>query len=93
MNRSVKDVNGSVLLISQFTLLADWKKGRRPSFIRAAQPARGDKLYQHFASFLKSLGVPVQTGIFCAHMYVKLINDGPVTIVLEHQYANQPQDS
>ena len=93
MNRSVKDVNGSVLLISQFTLLADWKKGRRPSFIRAAQPARGDKLYQHFASVLKSLGVPVQTGIFGAHMYVKLINDGPVTIVLEHQYANQPQDS
>ena len=86
MNLSLKEVGGSVLLISQFTLAADWKKGRRPSFIRAAEPSEGQRLYEHFAGVLKAAGVPVQTGVFGAHMDVSLVNDGPVTLILDHQF-------
>jgi D-tyrosyl-tRNA(Tyr) deacylase len=86
MNLSVQETNGGILLISQFTLAAEWKKGRRPSFIRAAEPAEGQRLYEHFGSVLRSLAVPVQTGIFGAHMDVQLLNDGPVTIILDHQF-------
>jgi D-aminoacyl-tRNA deacylase len=86
MNRSVQEIGGSVLLISQFTLPAEWKKGRRPSFTRAAQPADAIRLYEHFALTLRSLDVPVQTGVFAAMMEVSLVNDGPVTLILDHQF-------
>lgn len=87
MNLSVQDRKGSILLISQFTLAADCRKGRRPSFIKAAHPAEGERLYEHFAAQLSSLGIPVERGIFGAHMVVSLDNDGPVTIILDHQFA------
>lgn len=86
MNLSLKEAGGSVLLISQFTLPAEWKKGRRPSFIRAAEPAEGERLYQHFAQCLRQLDVRVETGVFGAHMDVALVNDGPVTMILDHQF-------
>ena len=75
MNQSVLEVEGSVLVVSQFTLLADWRKGRRPSFLAAAEPAIGERLYLHFASELKKKNVPVEMGIFGADMKVELIND------------------
>lgn len=89
MNRSVKDVGGSVLVVSQFTLIADWRKGRRPSFIRAADPKEGQRLYEHFAQQLKELELPVETGVFGADMQVLLVNDGPVTLILEHQHGSE----
>jgi D-aminoacyl-tRNA deacylase len=87
MNRSLKEISGRVLLISQFTLPAEWKKGRRPSFIRAAHPTEGEHLYHHFAQQVRALGIHVQTGVFGAHMDVNLTNDGPVTLILDHQFA------
>jgi D-aminoacyl-tRNA deacylase len=89
MNLSVKDIGGSALIISQFTLPAEWKKGRRPSFIRAAEPQEGQRLYEHFVQEVRNMGVPVETGVFAAHMEVSLVNDGPVTIILDHQYASE----
>jgi D-tyrosyl-tRNA(Tyr) deacylase len=83
MNRSVLDVGGEVIVVSQFTLYADTRKGRRPSFTAAAQPQIAQPLVDRFASFLDQLGVPTQSGEFAAHMLVELVNDGPVTIVLE----------
>jgi len=83
MNLSVKDINGSVLVISQFTLCGNWRKGRRPSFINAAPPEEGERLYKYFMNCLKKNGLPVQSGIFGAMMDVHLINDGPVTFVLD----------
>jgi D-tyrosyl-tRNA(Tyr) deacylase len=83
MNRSVLETGGSVLVVSQFTLYANAEKGRRPSFIEAAAPEHAEPLVAHFADRLKSLGVPVQTGVFRAEMLVEIHNDGPVTIVLE----------
>ena len=83
MNLSVKDINGSVLVISQFTLCGDWRKGRRPSFINAAPPEEGERLYKYFMNCLKKNGLPVQSGIFGVMMDVHLINDGPVTFVLD----------
>ena len=83
MNLSVQDVNGSVLVVSQFTLYGDCSKGRRPSFIGAAPPALAEPLYESFAIALKALGVPVATGRFAADMQVELVNDGPVTFALE----------
>ena len=83
MNRSCLDINGEVLVISQFTLLADCKKGRRPSFVGAAEPKMGDNLYKEFAENLKKEGLSVKMGQFGAHMEVELINDGPVTIILD----------
>jgi D-tyrosyl-tRNA(Tyr) deacylase len=83
MNRSVLETGGSVIVVSQFTLYANAEKGRRPSFIEAAAPEHAEPLVAHFADRLKSLGAPVQTGVFRAEMLVEIHNDGPVTIVLE----------
>ncbi|MCD6441075.1 MAG: D-tyrosyl-tRNA(Tyr) deacylase [Candidatus Marinimicrobia bacterium] len=83
MNRSIKDVGGSALVISQFTLCGDWRKGRRPSFINAADPDRGKALYDYFIERVKKENISVATGIFGAMMDVSLINDGPVTFVLD----------
>ncbi len=83
MNRSVLDVSGSVLVVSQFTLYGDCQKGRRPSFTGAAPPAVAESLYEAFITALKRWGVPVATGRFAADMQVELINDGPVTFVID----------
>ncbi|MCH8011612.1 MAG: D-tyrosyl-tRNA(Tyr) deacylase [Candidatus Marinimicrobia bacterium] len=83
MNLSVQDVKGSVLVVSQFTLCADWKKGRRPSFIRAAIPEKGEQLYNEFINRLSQKGIHVESGSFGAMMDVKLTNDGPATFVLD----------
>ena len=82
-NRSLVDVEGSALVISQFTLYGDTRKGRRPSFLDAAPPALGEALYLRFAEALAARGIPVSTGIFGAEMEVELINDGPMTIWLD----------
>ena len=83
MNRSLADVGGEVLAVSQFTLYADTRRGNRPSFTGAAPPEQGEELYEAYVAGLRAAGVPVQTGIFGAHMQVALLNDGPVTILLE----------
>jgi D-tyrosyl-tRNA(Tyr) deacylase len=83
MNRSVQDVNGGVLLISQFTLHGDARKGRRPSFITAAREDVAKPLYERVGALLERSGLPVGYGIFGAHMDVELVNDGPVTILLD----------
>jgi D-tyrosyl-tRNA(Tyr) deacylase len=83
MNRSLLDVHGAVLAISQFTLLGDTRKGRRPSFIEAASPEKGNKLYQYFIKCLGMHKINVETGVFGAMMEVSLINDGPVTFVVK----------
>ena len=83
MNRSVRDVKGSVLAISQFTLYGDCRKGRRPSFVQAAPPEQAGLLYERFISLLQELGLEVARGVFGAHMSVEIINDGPVTLLLE----------
>lgn len=83
MNLSVRDVKGEVLLVSQFTLYGDAKKGNRPSFSEAERPERADALYEHAVSYLRSLGVPVKTGVFGADMQISQHNDGPVTIIYE----------
>jgi len=88
MNRSVQEVNGAILVVSQFTLIADWRKGRRPGFSGAAPPQEGERLYLHFVEELKKLGVPVEKGIFGADMKVSLVNDGPVTIMMDTREAN-----
>jgi D-tyrosyl-tRNA(Tyr) deacylase len=82
-NLSVKETGGSILAVSEFTLHADCKKGRRPSFAHAAPPDRARTLYESFINQLESLGLPVASGLFQAHMDVSLINDGPVTIILD----------
>jgi D-tyrosyl-tRNA(Tyr) deacylase len=83
MNRSILDVDGQAIVVSQFTLYADTRKGRRPSFIGAALPDVARPLVERFAGLLRELGVPTQTGEFGAHMLVEIDNDGPVTIWLE----------
>jgi len=83
MNLSVEEVGGSLLVVSQFTLYADCRKGRRPSFTGAAPPEEADRLYQVFVQRLKERGLPVATGVFQAMMQVHLVNDGPVTVVVE----------
>ena len=83
MNRSLLDTQESLLVISQFTLLGDVKKGKRPSFVRAAKPELARRLYQEFIEFCRLLSVPVQTGTFQADMAVELVNDGPVTILID----------
>lgn len=83
MNRSLADVGGSVILVSQFTLLGRTAKGRRPSFDEAAPPEEAKRLYEAVASALRAQGVPVETGVFAASMQVELLNDGPVTFVLD----------
>jgi D-tyrosyl-tRNA(Tyr) deacylase len=82
MNHSVQDINGALLIVSQFTLAADVSKGTRPSFGRAAAPEQARRLYDRFVELARQSGVPVQTGIFAADMKVALVNDGPVTIPL-----------
>lgn len=83
MNRSLLDVGGQALVVSQFTLYGDARKGRRPSFIRAAQGAEADAIYQRCVEELSALGVHCETGVFGAMMKVGLVNDGPVTILLD----------
>jgi len=83
MNRSVEDIGGSILVISQFTLLGDCRKGRRPGFTDAAPPELADDLYEEYVNALRSRGITVATGVFRANMQVALVNDGPVTIMLD----------
>ncbi len=85
MNLSVQDIKGEILCISQFTLIADYKKGNRPSFIRAAQPEAAVPLFDYFKEQLKTSGLQIESGIFGADMKVCLLNDGPVTIVMDSQ--------
>lgn len=83
MNRSLLDVGGAILAVSQFTLYGDARGGRRPSFIQAAPPEQGKLLYEEFVRAVAALGVRVETGVFQTHMSVELTNDGPVTILLD----------
>jgi D-tyrosyl-tRNA(Tyr) deacylase len=83
MNLGVQEVGGSVLVVSQFTLLGDCRKGRRPSFTEAAPPEEADRLYQAVVERIRDHGVPVETGVFQAHMAVHLVNEGPVTVIVE----------
>ena len=88
MNRSLADIGGSVLLVSQFTLLGRTVNGRRPSFDEAAPPDEAKRLYEAVAIDLRAQGIPVETGVFAAHMQVELLNDGPVTFVLDSRGAS-----
>lgn len=83
MNRALADVGGRMLVVSQFTLLGDCRKGRRPSFVRAAAPEKADELYRGFCAEVRGLGIGVETGRFREHMDVELVNDGPVTLLLD----------
>ena len=87
MNRDVRECRGSVLVVSQFTLYGDCEKGRRPSFLAAAPPALAEPVYERLVLELKALGVPVATGRFRADMQVELVNDGPVTLVIDSPVA------
>jgi D-tyrosyl-tRNA(Tyr) deacylase len=82
-NRSLIDIKGGILVVSQFTLFGDCRKGRRPSFSDAAEPGQARELYQRFIAKLKETGIPVAQGEFQAHMEVELVNDGPVTLLLD----------
>ena len=86
MNRSIQDIGGEILSISQFTLFADVHKGNRPSFIKAGKPEHADLMWIKFNEALRSGGVPVKEGRFGAHMRVGLVNDGPVTIVIDTEH-------
>lgn len=83
MNQSLLDVDGQTLVVSQFTLYGDCRKGRRPSFTAAAKPEKANALYQAFMDQLSQMGIPVQAGVFQAMMDVELVNDGPVTLLLD----------
>jgi D-tyrosyl-tRNA(Tyr) deacylase len=85
MNRSLLEMNGAMLAVSQFTLYGDVRGQRRPSFVQAAPPEQGKALYDEFVEAVKALGVPVATGVFQAHMSVELVNDGPVTILIDSE--------
>jgi D-tyrosyl-tRNA(Tyr) deacylase len=90
MNLSLQDLGGSILAISQFTLAGSCEKGRRPSFVSAAPPDDGKRLYEEFVKQARVLNVPVATGIFQADMKVTLVNDGPVTFILESPRGKKP---
>ncbi|ADE56733.1 MULTISPECIES: D-aminoacyl-tRNA deacylase [Aminobacterium] len=83
LNRSLLDVGGKLLVVSQFTLYGNCRKGRRPSFVEAAPPEVADALYNVFVTKAKERNIPVQTGVFQAHMMVELVNDGPVTLIID----------
>jgi D-tyrosyl-tRNA(Tyr) deacylase len=83
MNLSLADVNGAVLVVSQFTLYGDVRRGRRPSYSDAAEPETANKLYEYFVDHVRGLGLKAETGVFQAMMRVSLVNDGPVTILLD----------
>jgi D-tyrosyl-tRNA(Tyr) deacylase len=85
MNLSVGDVNGAVLVVSQFTLYGDVRRGKRPSFDRAARPERANELYEYFVGKIRAAGLPCETGRFQAMMDVELVNDGPVTVLLDSE--------
>ena len=87
LNRSVLDMGGSILVVSQFTLYGDARKGRRPSYDQAAPPEVAEPLVRRFVELLEAEGVPVQTGVFRAHMLVEIHNDGPVTLILDSRRA------
>ena len=92
MNLSIRDIGGEFLVVSQFTLACDTSRGNRPGFETAAKPAVAEKLYQYFVEKLRLSGLSVQTGIFQADMQVELINDGPVTFMLEKTFAEKKHD-
>jgi D-tyrosyl-tRNA(Tyr) deacylase len=85
MNLSLTDIGGSALVVSQFTLYGDTRGGRRPSYLQAAPPEEANRLYEGFVSAMRGLGIKVETGVFQAHMQVELVNDGPVTILLDSE--------
>ena len=87
MNLAVGDIGGAVLVVSQFTLLGDCRAGRRPSFIEAADPSEAERLYLRFADRIRESGLAVETGVFRADMKVDLLNDGPVTLLLDSRKA------
>ena len=89
MNLSLTDVGGAMLVVSQFTLLGDCRRGRRPSFLVAAQPEKAERLYEVFVEAVRAMQIEVATGRFRAHMHVSLINDGPVTLIVDSK-AGQP---
>lgn len=93
MNLSIRDVKGEVIVVSQFTLMADCRSGRRPSFTPAAPPAEAERLYEFFVEQIRELGIPTQTGEFGAHMDVALVNDGPVTFWLDSATAKLTGDA
>ena len=89
MNRSILEADGSLLVVSQFTLYGDTRKGRRPGFDQAALPQHAKALYEHFLAAARRIGLTVETGVFQATMAVSLTNDGPVTFIVESAGANQ----
>jgi D-tyrosyl-tRNA(Tyr) deacylase len=93
MNQSLLDVGGALLAVSQFTLYGDSSKGRRPSFVNAMEPGRAEQLFEAFCAAARNLGVTVATGRFRTHMSVSLVNDGPVTLLLDTKAPNHPASS
>lgn len=83
MNLSVLDINGSALVVSNFTLNAEYKKGNRPNYLKGAEPSRANELYEFFSARLRECGVPVENGVFGAHMECNIVNDGPVTLIID----------
>ena len=83
MNRSISEIEGAILVVSQLTLYADIRKGRRPAFVHAAEPRQAEQLYNRFCDMLEAEKIPVERGVFGAKMDIELVNDGPVTIIIE----------